>query len=43
VCGQAMAEHHFRYEWLATDVTLALSAITAITVLENEGYALMPL
>jgi intracellular sulfur oxidation DsrE/DsrF family protein len=43
VCGQAMAEHHFQYEWIAADVTLALSALTTITVLENEGYALMPL
>jgi intracellular sulfur oxidation DsrE/DsrF family protein len=43
VCGQAMAEHHFQYEWIAPNVTLALSALTTITVLENEGYALMPL
>jgi intracellular sulfur oxidation DsrE/DsrF family protein len=43
VCGQATAEHHFQYEWIAPNVTLALSALTTITVLENEGYALMPL
>jgi intracellular sulfur oxidation DsrE/DsrF family protein len=43
VCGQAMAEHHFQYEWIAPNVTLALSALTTITVLENEGYALMSL
>jgi intracellular sulfur oxidation DsrE/DsrF family protein len=42
VCGQAVAEHHFPYEWIASNVTLALSALTTITVLENEGYALMP-
>jgi intracellular sulfur oxidation DsrE/DsrF family protein len=43
VCGQAMAEHHFQYEWIASNVTLSLSAVTTITVLENEGYALMSL
>jgi intracellular sulfur oxidation DsrE/DsrF family protein len=43
VCGQAAAEHHYPYEWIASNVTLGLSALTTITVLENEGYALMPL
>jgi intracellular sulfur oxidation DsrE/DsrF family protein len=43
VCGQAVAEHHFQYEWIAPNVTLALSAMTTITILENEGYGLMPL
>jgi intracellular sulfur oxidation DsrE/DsrF family protein len=43
VCGQAVAEHHFQYEWIAPNVTLTLSALTTVTVLENEGYALMPL
>jgi intracellular sulfur oxidation DsrE/DsrF family protein len=43
VCGQAVAEHHFQYEGLASNVTLALSALTTITTLENEGFGLMPL
>jgi len=43
VCGQAMAEHHYSNDWLAKDVTLSLSAITTITELEQQGYALMPL
>jgi intracellular sulfur oxidation DsrE/DsrF family protein len=43
VCGQAMAEHDDKYEWLAPDVTLALSALTTITTLEHQGYAFMPL
>jgi intracellular sulfur oxidation DsrE/DsrF family protein len=43
VCGQAAAEHQDRYEWIAPEVTLALSALTTITTLENQGYALMPL
>lgn len=43
VCGQAMAEHHFPNEWASKDVTLSLSALTTITELEQQGYALMPL
>jgi intracellular sulfur oxidation DsrE/DsrF family protein len=43
VCGQAMAEHHYPAEWASKDVTLALSALTTITVLEQQGYALLPL
>lgn len=43
VCGQAVAEHHFQYEWIAPNVTLALSAVTTVTLLENEGYALVTL
>jgi hypothetical protein len=37
------AEHRNRYEWIAPEVTLALSALTTITILEHGGYALMPL
>jgi intracellular sulfur oxidation DsrE/DsrF family protein len=43
VCGQAVAEHRDHYEWIAPEVTLALSALTTITTLEHEGYVLMPL
>ncbi|GLQ51559.1 DsrE family protein [Dyella flava] len=43
VCGQAMAEHHYPNEWAAKDVTLSLAALTTITELEQQGYALMPL
>ncbi|WP_266158433.1 DsrE family protein [Dyella silvatica] len=43
VCGQAVAENHFQNEWVAKDVTLALSALTTITELQQQGYALMPL
>ncbi|MEB2549372.1 DsrE family protein [Burkholderia gladioli] len=43
VCGQAVAEHHYDYGWISTDVTLALSGLTTVTTLETEGYALMPL
>jgi intracellular sulfur oxidation DsrE/DsrF family protein len=43
ICGQAVAEHHFQYDWIDPDVTLALSGLTAVTTLEQQGYALMPL
>lgn len=43
VCGQAMTEHHYRDEWVAEGVAINLSALTTITELEQQGYALMPL
>jgi intracellular sulfur oxidation DsrE/DsrF family protein len=43
VCGQAVAEHHFQYDWIDPGVTLALSGLTTVTTLEQQGYALMPL
>jgi intracellular sulfur oxidation DsrE/DsrF family protein len=43
VCGQAVAEHHFQYDWIDPAVTLALSGLTTVTTLEQQGYALMPL
>lgn len=43
VCGQAVAELGFQYDWIDPSVTLSLSALTTISVLEQEGYALMPL
>lgn len=44
VCGQAVMEHHFRFEWVDHAVPVALSALTTITELQQQkGYALMPL
>ena len=43
VCGQAVAENQFDYGWINREVTLSLSALTTITVLETQGYVLMPL
>ena len=43
VCGQAVAEHHFQYAWIAHGVTIALSALTTLTTLQHEGYALVPM
>jgi intracellular sulfur oxidation DsrE/DsrF family protein len=43
VCGQAVLEHKYQYEWIDPSVTVALSALTTITTLEARGYHLMPL
>lgn len=43
VCGQAVAEHHYQDAWVAKDAEVALSALTTITELQQQGYALMPL
>ena len=43
VCGQAVLEHKYQYEWIDSSVTVALSALTTITTLEAQGYHLMPL
>jgi intracellular sulfur oxidation DsrE/DsrF family protein len=43
VCGQAVAEHKYEYDWVDPSVTVSLSAITTITTLEHQGYSLMPL
>lgn len=43
VCGQAVAEHGYAYDAVDSHVTLALSALTTISVLEQKGYALLPL
>lgn len=43
VCGQAVFQHHYQDDWVDRNVTLALSAMTTITELEDEGYALAPL
>lgn len=43
VCGQAVAEHQYDDAWIDRQVTLALSALTTVTELQQKGYALMPL
>jgi intracellular sulfur oxidation DsrE/DsrF family protein len=43
VCGQAVAEHDFQYDWIDKSVTLALSGLTTVTTLEHQGYDLMPM
>jgi len=43
VCGQSVAKQQYEYDWIDHSVTIALSAVTTITSLQQQGYALMPL
>ncbi len=43
VCAQAVAEHDFQYDWVDPRVTVALSGLTTVINLQQQGYALMPL
>ncbi|WP_329741765.1 DsrE family protein [Dyella sp. A6] len=43
VCGQAVIESHFQDAWIAKDVKIALSGLTTVIGLQQQGYALMPL
>lgn len=43
VCAQAMAEHDFHYDWVDSHVTVALSGLTTVINLQQQGYALLPL
>lgn len=43
VCGQALAEHHIAHAEVNPEVTLSLSALSDIIILEHKGYALYPL
>lgn len=41
VCAQAVAENHFEYSAVDKSVTTALSGVTTIVTLQQQGYALM--
>lgn len=43
VCGQALAEHHMQDSDLNPSVSVALSALTAPVVYEQQGYSYMQL
>lgn len=43
VCDQAVAGHHYGFDWVDKNVTHALSSLTTITTLERKGYVLMPM
>ncbi|MEO9079746.1 MAG: DsrE family protein [Rhodanobacter sp.] len=43
VCGQAVAEHGYFYEWIDRHVIVALSSMTTISELQQQDYALVPL
>lgn len=39
VCGQALADNHFKRAWVAPSVQVTLSALSDLIIYENEGYA----
>ncbi len=39
VCGQALADNHFRRGWVAPSVRVTLSALSDLIIYQNEGYA----
>ncbi|HEX5961595.1 MAG TPA: DsrE family protein [Rhodanobacteraceae bacterium] len=43
VCGQAVAEYKYQFEWMDKDVPVALAGVTTVTELQLKGYALMQL
>jgi intracellular sulfur oxidation DsrE/DsrF family protein len=42
VCAQAAALHDIPYDAVDQQVTIALSALTTVSTLENKGYGLVP-
>ncbi len=42
VCAQALAEHDYHFNWVDAHVTVALSGLTTVIDLQQEGYALSP-
>ena len=41
VCGQALAGAGIRHSWVDPDVTVALSALSTMVILQDRGYALL--
>jgi intracellular sulfur oxidation DsrE/DsrF family protein len=42
VCGQALAHQDFATSEVASDVTVAVAALTVLAQYQSAGYALMP-
>ena len=43
VCGQALAAKKFPHEWVNPNVEITLSAISAVIILEQQGYVIFPM
>lgn len=43
VCAQSVNGEPYQRDWVYPSVGLALSALTTVTLLQQEGYALLPL
>ena len=42
VCSQALAEHDLEPKWVDSHVTVALSGLTTVIDLQQQGYAFVP-
>lgn len=40
-CGQAVIGHKYEAGWIDPAVQVALSALTTLILLQNQGYAVM--
>jgi intracellular sulfur oxidation DsrE/DsrF family protein len=43
VCGQALAHNKFPHAWVNPQVEITLAALVDIVILQQQGYALIPL
>lgn len=43
VCGQALAGWKFEYSWVNPDIKVALSALSTMIILQQQGYSLIPM
>jgi intracellular sulfur oxidation DsrE/DsrF family protein len=43
VCGQALAGYKYPHSWVNPDVKVALSALSTIIILQQQGYSLIPM
>lgn len=41
VCGQALAASGIKHSWVDPEVTISLSALSTMVILQNQGYALI--
>jgi intracellular sulfur oxidation DsrE/DsrF family protein len=41
VCGQSVAFHNYGFDWVDDSITIALSAVTTLSSLQQKGYALI--
>lgn len=41
VCGQAVAGYKYEYSWINPEVKIALSALSTIIILQQQGYSLV--
>jgi intracellular sulfur oxidation DsrE/DsrF family protein len=43
VCGQAIPDNHMEYDWVNPLITISLSGVSDLIILQGEGYVLDPL